>query len=182
MDCLCPHASVFRRLCSISSCAAAWKINANITLDWWHKQFIITIHTLFHFSHDKINPHMAIKWRFSQIDYMSHSLCCVVLMTSLSIADDVVMQIYDPLITMQAREKRYRTRKILIILTVGRANRVIIDCVIAAPNCLVLIKTYLKLLVDSAQSYGCFYCIPHIKLSSPSYWSEPIYLHIIYQL
>ena len=45
------------------SCAATSEMNTKRTLEWAHKQFVATVHTLFYFLHNIMNPWMTLKTR-----------------------------------------------------------------------------------------------------------------------
>ena len=65
------------------SCEKTREINSKTTLEWAHKSFDRTVHTLSYFWHDIMDPkYDDWKRRFSQIDPVSHSL-------GLRSADDV---------------------------------------------------------------------------------------------
>ena len=67
-------------------------INTKITLEWVHKQFVPRVHGLICFLYDKTNPWITIKKTiFTHRPQCLPRSVSVLLMTSQSIADDVIM-------------------------------------------------------------------------------------------
>ena len=73
-------------------CAATREINTNITLEWARKQFVTRVFSLFHFLHGTMNQYMTMKLRSSHKSALCLTrLVCILLITSQSIAYDVIM-------------------------------------------------------------------------------------------
>ena len=72
------------------SCEAMREINTKIVLMWTHKQFVMKVHTLFHFLHDII-LYVAIKYNLPTSPLCLACPVYILLMTSQSVADGVIM-------------------------------------------------------------------------------------------
>ena len=72
------------------SCEAMREINTKIVLIWTHKQFVMKVHTLFHFLHDII-LYVAIKYNLPTSPLCLACPVYILLMTSQSVADGVIM-------------------------------------------------------------------------------------------
>ena len=62
---LCTHDSVILKFILV---------NTKITLEWGHKQFVTTVHTLFYIILDIVKPYMTIKRRSSHINCVTLAL------------------------------------------------------------------------------------------------------------
>ena len=104
------------------SCEAVREIYTKIKLVWVHKQFVMKIHTILYFSHDKKNPQIMIKWWSLRVNLMSHLFGLFRLTTSQSITDDIRNTLCDVTIVTWAPEKWYVTHWISVLFTVSHVR------------------------------------------------------------